>query len=211
MMACPVSYRSEETIDIGGRTLPMSCVFDYDTRRWDVRSFVCAFFDTDDLETLHADPRWNPHEPGVTMPSQIITRNSWEVGKTLRDAAAEQAAPVLQALTRDLVPDVVGDIRSIQPLPMMRINFHGSKAILRFHKDREYGQRAETINIWLPVTATYDSNSMYVERYPGSGEFRPVVLHYGQALLFYGTELLHGTLDNMSGGTRISYDFRFSI
>jgi hypothetical protein len=29
--------------------------------------------------------------------------------------------------------------------------------------------------------------------------------------MFYGTELLHGTLDNMSGGTRITYDFRFSL
>ncbi|HWT13200.1 MAG TPA: StrG-like protein [Allosphingosinicella sp.] len=207
----PVQRRSEETVDVAGRVLPMSSVFAYDTGRWDLRALVSEFFGTDDLENLHRDPRWNPHNPGLTLPSHVITRNSWDAGKALRDAVAERSAPLLKSLIFDHIADFAGAITSCQEVAMMRVNFHGSRAILRFHKDQEYGQRPNTINVWLPVTKVYGSNSMYVESYPGLSDFTPVELEYGQALIFYGTDLLHGTLDNVSGGTRITYDFRFSI
>lgn len=203
--------RSEETIDVAGRILPMSSVFGYDTKRWDLRAIVSEFFGTDDLENLHLDPRWNPHEAGLTLPSHVVTRNSWEVGKALRDAVVERSAPLLKSLIYDHIADFVGEVRSCQQVAMMRVNFHGSRAILRFHKDQEYGQQPNVINVWLPVTSVYGSNSMYVESYPGLSDFTPVELEYGQGLMFYGTDLLHGTLDNVSGGTRISYDFRFSL
>jgi hypothetical protein len=207
----PVQRRSEETVEVAGRILPMSSVFGYDTTRWDLRTFVSDYFGTDDLERLHLDPGWNPHHPDLVLPSHVVTRNSWDAGKALRAAVVERAAPVLKSLVFDFIADFVGEIRSCQEVAMMRVNFHGSRAILRFHKDQEYGQNPNTINVWVPVTRVYGSNSMYVESYPGLSDFTPVELDYGQALIFYGTELLHGTLDNVSGGTRISYDFRFSI
>jgi hypothetical protein len=207
----PVRFRSEETVEVAGRVFPMKSVFAYDPARWDVRAIVSEFFGTDDLENLHLDSRWNPHEPGLAVPHHRITRNSWDAGKALHDAVAKRSMPLLRSLVFDHVQSFVGTIRSCQEVAMMRVNFHGSRAILRFHNDQEYGQRPQTINIWLPVTSAYASNSMYVESHPGLSDFTPVELEYGQALMFYGTELLHGTLDNVSGGTRISYDFRFSI
>lgn len=207
----PIRCLSQETIDVAGRVLPMSSVFEYDTKRWNLRAIVSDFFGTDDLENLHLDPRWNPHEAGLTLPSNVVTRNSWDVSKTLRGAVIERSAPLLKSLVYDLVANFVGEIRSCQEVAMMRVNFHGSRAILRFHKDQEYGQKPNTINVWVPVTSVYGSNSMYVESYPGLSDFTPIELECGQALMFYGTDLLHGTLDNVSGGTRISYDFRFSF
>jgi hypothetical protein len=206
-----IRHRSPETVEVAGRTLPMSCVFAYDTRRWDLRAIVAEYFGGDDLENLHLDPRWNPHPAGLTIPSHVITRNSWAVSKDLRAAVVERSAPVVRSLIYDHIAQLVGEVRSHQEVAMMRVNFHGSRAILRFHNDREYGQQPTQINIWLPITSVYGSNSMYVESHPGLSDFAPVELHYGQGLMFYGTELLHGTLDNVSGGTRISYDFRFSL
>lgn len=202
---------SDATIDVGGRVLPMSSVFAYDVERWPLRPIVAAFFDTDALETLHDDPRWNPHATDLALPSHLVSKNSWAVSKVLRDAVVDAATPVLHALTASRIAEIAGPIRSIQPVPMMRVNFHGSRAILRFHRDVEYGQQPRTINIWLPITRVFGSNSMYVESRPGESDYRPVDLDYGQALMFYGTELSHGTLDNLSGGTRISFDFRFSV
>ena len=209
--AAPVQRASDQTVDVGGKVLPMSCVFGYDTARWDLRAIVSDFFGTDDLENLHLDPKWNPHQPGLKLPSYTITRNSWDVSKTVREAVAERSALVLKSLIHEVVAELVGPIRSHQELAMMRVNFHGSRAILRFHNDQEYGQKPNMINIWVPVTSVYGSNSMYVESFPGLSDFTPVELDYGQALMFYGTQLLHGTLDNVSGGTRITYDFRVSI
>jgi ectoine hydroxylase-related dioxygenase (phytanoyl-CoA dioxygenase family) len=202
---------SEETVEVAGKPIPLASVFAYDTKLWDLRAIVADFFGTDALESLHLDPRWNPHEPGLALPSFAITQNSWDVSKDLRSAVGERSAAVIKSLIDEVVTELVGPIRSHQPLAMMRVNFHGSKAILRFHNDREYGQKPNAMNIWLPVTKVFGSNSMYVESSPGLSDFRPVELEYGQALIFYGTELLHGTLDNVSGGTRITYDFRVSI
>ncbi|HEX5182640.1 MAG TPA: StrG-like protein [Allosphingosinicella sp.] len=204
-------WRGDGTVDIAGRTLPMSSVFDYDTGRWDVRALISDHFGTDDLENLHLDPKWNPLDPARKQPSTAIMRNSWDVGKAMREAVIERSMPVLKSLIYDRISDFVGPIKSHQPTAMMRVNFHGSRSILRFHCDREYGQTPNTVNVWLPVTSVYGTNSMYVESAPGLSDFAPLELDYGQAFLFYGTEMLHGTLDNMSGGTRISYDFRFSI
>lgn len=205
------AYPGARTVAVAGRDLPLTFVFDYDTTRWDLRAIVADHFGTDALETLHLDSRWNPHDPGLALPSHVVTRNSWDASKALRTAVAERSAPVLKSLIYDRVAQFVGPIRSHQDQAMLRVNFHGARAILRFHRDREYGQNPNTINIWLPVTAVHGSNSMYVESAPGLSDFVPVELEYGQALLFYGTEILHGTLDNVSGGTRISYDFRFSL
>ncbi|HEY1604525.1 MAG TPA: StrG-like protein [Allosphingosinicella sp.] len=204
-------WRGEETVDIADRTLPLSSVLDYDVARWNVRALVSDYFGTDDLENLHLDPRWNPHDPAAKQPSTAIMRNSWAAGKALREAVMERSMPVLKSLIYDRISDFVGTIRSHQTAAMMRVNFHGSRSILRFHSDQEYGQTPDTVNVWLPVTSVHGSNSMYVESAPGLSDFAPLELEYGQIFLFYGTEMLHGTLDNMSGGTRISYDFRFSI
>lgn len=201
----------EERVEVAGRDMPMRATFPYDIARWGLRGIVADFFGTDALETLHLDPRWNPHEPGHRLPSNQVMKNSWDVSKTLRAAVIERCAPLLRSLVFDCVQELVGPIRSCQELAMMRVNFHGSRAILRFHNDREYGQLPRVVNLWLPITRVHGSNSMYVESSPGRSDFAPVELDYGQAFLFYGTELLHGTLDNLSGGTRITFDFRFSL
>lgn len=203
--------RSEETIAVAGHDLPLSSIFAYDSELWNLRAIVSEFFGTDALESLHCDPRWNPRDEGLSLPHHFITRNSWDAGKALREAVIERSMPIIKSLVFDHIASFVGPIRSCQPLAMMRVNFHGSRAILRFHRDQEYGQQPNTINVWLPVTRVYGGNSMYVESAPGLSDFKPVELEYGEALMFYGTEMVHGTLDNLSGGTRISYDFRFSL
>ncbi|WP_010543951.1 StrG-like protein [Sphingomonas elodea] len=202
---------SEHDVTLGANRLPMAFSFDYDVRRWDLRAIVRDYFGTDALETLHEDPRWNPPDPVHAPPNTATLQNSWDVSKALRAAVIDRVMPVLDSLIHHRIADFVERIVSHQPQAMMRVNFHGSRAILRFHTDREYGQRDRALNIWLPVTRVYGSNSLYFESAPGLSDFKPVVLDYGQALLFYGTELQHGTLDNMSGGTRISLDFRVSV
>jgi hypothetical protein len=200
-----------QTARVAERELPLSSIFAYDTSRWDLRAIVAEFFGTDALEALHLDPRWNPQDAGLKLPHHFVTRNSWEVSKALRESVIERSMPVIQSLVFDHIAAFAGPIRSCQPLAMMRVNFHGSRAILRFHRDAEYGQRTNVMNVWLPVTRVYGGNSMYVESAPGLSDFKPLELEYGEAFMFYGTEMLHGTLDNLSGGTRISYDFRFSL
>ncbi|HVJ62384.1 MAG TPA: hypothetical protein VM555_06690 [Tahibacter sp.] len=199
----PVEYASREMFDIGGRKFHNHLRFHYDTTRWNFRSLVEDFFQTDALEQLHESGHFDPRRTGK--------KNSLDVSKALRDAVAPKSVALLHTLIHECVARFIGPIRSIQPLPMMRVNFHGSRAILRFHADKEYGQTPDLVNLWIPVTRVYGSNSMYVESAAGACDFAPLDMQFGQAFIFRGHDLLHGTVDNDSGGTRITYDLRFQV
>ena len=206
-----VLFESPETYAVGARSFPNRLVFRYDTARWDFRGLVTRFFETDELEKLHISPRFNPRSTAEPLPNYEVTKNSWLLSKKLKAAVAPSAEPLFRSLLRDHVGNFLYPIFSHQPLAAMRVNFHGSKAILRFHSDSEYGQGSEAINLWLPVTSVGGTNSMYLESDVGRSDFEPLQMEYGQACIFRGGDLVHGTVDNDSGSTRISYDIRFCV
>lgn len=208
-LADAVLFSSDETYAVGSRTLPNRLIFSYDTSRWDFRALVCEYLGTDELESLHLLSRFNPGAGTLPVPNYEATKNSWEISKRLKDALGGAAHALFGGLLHGVVEEFLYPIEGYQPSPAARVNFHGSKSILRFHVDSEYGQRAELVNLWLPVTAVGGSNSMYLESEVGRGDFQPLQLSYGQACIFRGGELMHGTVDNDSGFTRISFDIRF--
>ncbi len=206
-----VSFASRETYAVGGCVFPNQMIFHYDTTRWDFRSLVAKVFDTDDLEHLHLNAAFNPLTRDDPAPNYEATKNSWAASKALKEAVSAAAEPIFRDLLHGLVADIFHPIASFQPRAAARVNFHGAKAILRFHTDAEYGQDLEAVNLWLPVTSAFGSNSMYLESAVGRGDYTPLRLTYGQACLFHGGQLMHGTQDNDSGSTRISFDLRFRI
>jgi hypothetical protein len=206
-----VLFASTETYTIGSYTLPNYLIFDYDPVRWDFRALVSDFFGTDNLEQLHLLPQFNPRNTTNQLPNYEVTQNSWTISKALKAAVAPLAENLFRSLLYDHVATFLFPIFGYQSLAGMRVNLHGSKAVLRFHADTEYGQTPEGINLWLPVTKVWGSNRMYLESDVGRGDFTPLQLEYGQACIFYGSELIHGTVDNDSGSTRVSYDIRFRV
>ena len=62
--------------------------------------------------------------------------------------------------------------------------------------------------MWLPLTPTFGSNTLWTESAPGRGDFRPVELSPGQAMLFWGHQCEHYTVPNTTDSTRVSLDFR---
>jgi hypothetical protein len=199
----PVEYVSAETFEIAGRQFPNHLIFRYDATRWDFRKIIADYFGVSDLEKLHLSSVYDRSVSGK--------KNSLAVSKALKAAVAEKSNVLLTDMIYNYIAKFLGPIKHHQTVPMLRVNFHGAQSILRFHRDREYGQTPNLINLWLPVTAVWGSNSMYIESQPGLSDFKPVELEYGQAFMFYGTELLHGTMDNDTGSTRITYDLRLNI
>ena len=64
------------------------------------------------------------------------------------------------------------------------------------------------MNIWIPVTPTYGSNTLYAESSPGANDFEPFVCQPGEAVKFWGNQCLHHTVPNTETATRISFDLR---
>ncbi|WP_206201900.1 streptomycin biosynthesis enzyme StrG [Terasakiella sp. SH-1] len=93
--------------------------------------------------------------------------------------------------------------------PKMRVHLAQTGCVSAFHEDADVTKREEQINCYLPFTDVYDGCSLFVETGYGKGDYEAINLKYGQALIWDGGRLRHGTRFNDTPTTRVSCDFRF--
>ena len=94
--------------------------------------------------------------------------------------------------------------------PKMRVHLAGTPSVSLWHRDLDITGRVEQINVFLPFTECAETNALWCESAYDAGDFQPVPLRYGQAFLFDGGCLSHGSVHNTTDRTRVSLDFRFS-
>jgi len=116
-----------------------------------------------------------------------------------------------EAFVREVIfPLFEDDTLIYQATPGIRFNRPGAKAVYRWHSDGDSHHKHPLgeLNIYLPLTKSFDNNTIWVESLPGLGDFAPVNLEYGQFLIGYLNQCRHGNKDNDTGKTRVSFDFR---
>jgi hypothetical protein len=112
----------------------------------------------------------------------------------------------------------------VQKTPNLRISFPKMTAlgkrreedekdnIIGLHKDSDFGHHEEEINIIIPVTNMFETNSIYYEPYVNSNLSKNQYLNLNIKTSEYFTvkfnQLLHYNKINETGATRISLDFR---
>jgi len=94
--------------------------------------------------------------------------------------------------------------------PKMRVHLAGTGSVSEFHRDVDVTGRSDQINCYLPFTDVFDTNTLWCESAYGTEDYRPINLKYGEALIWDGGLLKHGTFRNATSHTRVSCDFRFS-
>lgn len=95
--------------------------------------------------------------------------------------------------------------------PKMRVHLAGTGSVSEFHCDADVTGREDQLNCYLPFTDVSDGATLWCQREYGSNVYGPLNLRYGQALIWDGGRLRHGTIHNGTGLTRVSCDFRFSV
>ena len=95
-----------------------------------------------------------------------------------------------------------------QTPPTFRVHPVGARTASVPHRDRDYAKGSKFINVWVPLVNVSATNSLWVERDKDS-ELEPVQLNYGEALVFNGYDVLHGSVVNTSTMTRVSFDMRY--
>ena len=95
-----------------------------------------------------------------------------------------------------------------QARPVFRVFLPHHLAVGPRHTDAAYHAQPNEINVWLPFTDTYESNSLQVESRAGAADFEPVACGYGAMYLFRGNECEHYTELNLTSASRVSMDFR---
>ena len=94
--------------------------------------------------------------------------------------------------------------------PTFRVIFPGEQAVGHSHHDAQYGHQAGELNVWVPLTRVWGSNTLWCESAPGRGDFAPFEVEPGELVLFWGNQLEHHTLPNKTDSTRVSFDVRVS-
>jgi len=100
-----------------------------------------------------------------------------------------------------------------QKIPTFRVQLPYNVAVGEFHKDKDYrnlewAEKVKELNYYIPLTDVYETNTVWTESEEGKGDFKPINSNYGECVEWDASNLTHGNKDNLTGQTRVSFDFR---
>lgn len=140
-----------------------------------------------------------------------------------------------RGLYRRFISDVVAPRFSgpilYQRTPSIRVNLPGMRSVY-YHCDQWYGHGPNIVNLWMPLTKVFATNSLFtvslvesqreiarLEQEKATVEVinsrldalaSPVEADYGQLYIF-SSKVAHGTRTNSSEHSRVSLDFRLLL
>ncbi len=181
----------------------MKEIIQFDDCRWPMQKVICSIFKIEDLKCLHEtarrtyDLRTEKNDHDTEFHSVFYNQNA-------------EFLKLYKEFIRDYIKTTVFKNEPIvyQQIPSFRVSMPGNVAVGAFHRDSDYNHAPEEINFWMPFTDTLANNTIWVENEIGCGEFQPIILKYGEILIFDGANLLHGNKINDTGFSRVSVDFR---
>ena len=95
-----------------------------------------------------------------------------------------------------------------QTRPTFRVQAPNNLAVAKWHKDKAYNHSFNEINIFLPLTDAFDTNTIWSESQEDKGDFSPMNAKLGEFYIWNGANLNHGNKRNETGVSRVSVDFR---
>jgi len=95
-----------------------------------------------------------------------------------------------------------------QKYPTFRIHQPDNICVFEWHKDKEFNHNPKEINVYLPITSAFGTNTFWTETSEDKGDYFPVEAEHGEYILWNGANLRHGNKINDTSKTRISFDFR---
>lgn len=184
---------------------PHALVIGYDTGRYPFQRILATdVFRVTRLDQLHVTWRRQTCRDELSYADNLALRHRMQ---QLPDDCAFYR--VYHAWIANEVARRYGKRISYSAHPKMRVHLAGTGSVSEFHRDVPITGRADQINCYLPFTDVRGGCTIWSESRYGAGDYEPIDLRYGQALLWDGGELEHGTYPNLTDTTRVSCDFRF--
>lgn len=188
-----------------------SGILDYSTAEWPFAAILSRdVFKVRQLHRLHEFVLEKKQRMGSKP--ELTYDDNLKMRKLMQDLTDDSPFYRLyHAFMSKVVSPLAGCPLSYSSHPKMRVHFAGSPSVSAFHDDVSVTHRVDQVNLWIPFTDVDGTASMWVESQIGRGDYAPVAVNHGQALIFDGGYLRHGTHANTTGITRISMDLRFSV
>jgi hypothetical protein len=95
-----------------------------------------------------------------------------------------------------------------QTKPTFRVQAPENIAVAKWHKDKAYNHSSNEINVFLPLTKAFDTNTIWAETEEDKADYRPMDAEVGEFYIWNGANLMHGNKKNETGLSRVSVDFR---
>lgn len=183
-------------------------ILKYETEKYNFRGIVGDLL-TDDLELIHKRYATIPNViEGVGKDSDTYQHTRFY--NKMRSGWVELESSYEMFIRHEIFPLIGGDKLVYQKFPTFRIHFPDNKVVSEWHCDGQdgYNHPKGEINIWLPLTVAFNTNTIWTESEPGLKDFHPIDIDYGQYLMFNGNECVHGNKINTTTLCRVSFDFR---
>jgi len=186
-------------------------VFNFDGERHDIRGLVSRILLGDsaqgsDLATLHLDSSMTT---SCTQGRPALVNKRWRNRGVAKDKYTDEFRFRFGLFMEEVVCKELGCESAVfQQSPVLRCHTPGLKPLGHPHRDEMYNRQPCEVNIWLPLTPVFGNNSLWAESSRDAGDFHPFVAEWGQAVRFWGNQVMHMTKANDTPNTRVSLDCR---
>ena len=186
-----------------------SKILNFDTTKFHFKKYIQDLFNLINLETLHESFKFDTNN--IKPISKDTHSNPHKIFYKKLDSGWEEFTNLYNQFIKDFVlKTLVKDKIFFQTLPNLRISSPDNVAVSTWHRDsdNENLHPKGEINFFLPLTRSFDTNTIWIESESNKNDFKPINVNYGQVFMFSGGELTHGNQVNKTRYTRISFDFR---
>ena len=177
-------------------------IISYDTNEFPFRETVAEMLEVEptDLIRLHDIHKHDMQKIGTDQHSL------WH--KRYYAKQEELMMPLVSRFAKHMSKYFEKDALIYQVKPTFRVHEVDNLGVGEWHRDRDYNHDTNEVNLWIPFTPAYDTNTIWTESEEGKEDFKPMNISYGQVLVFNGANLLHGNHTNETLTTRVSFDMR---
>lgn len=145
------------------------------------------------------------------LADDVGERRTWRTDQTSRwhdafYAGWDKIEPTFTAFVHTEITRHILEPFYYQRVPTFRVHFPFNVAVGEFHRDAQYGHPNGETSWWVPLTIAHDTSSVYIE----GDDWRPHApdVYPGQMIAFDAVNRRHGNVANVTGSTRVSFDFR---
>jgi len=183
--------------------------FSYDTKKYKFKEIIQDHFKVKDLSLLHIDR--NDLHPNLQLVFDNESKteyHQWFYSKM--NAGWNDLENAYHSFVKNEVGSIMDEEFIYQYMPSFRVHLPNDKAIHKWHydSDPDHIHPNWEINFQIALTDMYGTQATWVEPVPGLKNYAPMEMTYGEFFVFNGNKCTHGNKENISGKTRVSFDFR---
>lgn len=185
-------------------------IIEYDIKKYRFEEDLQKVFSVSDISMLHIQRPDLLPDKKLTFENESKTDFHTAFYGALREGKLGDLEKKYLEFIKNEIRPFFSDSLAIQAFPTFRVHLPNDQAIHKWHydSDSDHQHPEWEINIFIPITNAFDTQTLWLESVPGLRDFSPINLKYGQYVFFDGNRSMHGNKINVTTKCRVSFDFR---